>query len=372
MSLEETQRIIVDQIDPLALVPGGTDTCIADMLKYSPAGTFKLVGITNNASDVGKWKTVQFGTHRVDFIPVARIDRTSQARFSVPHSFLLALGIIKFRAELPQGVYQAHRIEIGFVLSRLLRRPLIQFIHNDSKGLTGPHSDSIWKRLRWLYYALETDTLQSAEQVVLFNKTDAPRVRKKNSHLAVTETWFDPIVFSYRVKDRPASELNVCWVGRFESQKDPLLAVQAFSHLRTRNPQAHLSMVGSGALLADAQILASRLGLKEHISFLGPQSRESVATVFHESSVMLLCSYYEGSPRVVAEAAATGLPIAITQEADTDSIIVNGVNGWVSADRDPKSIANAIIESANCHSDACRSRIAHRSAPVSIAKLLET
>jgi glycosyltransferase involved in cell wall biosynthesis len=371
-SSTELERVVVDQINPEKLVPGGTDTCIHDLFKYAAANSLALVGITDNPEmRLGNWVKIQFASNEVDFLPVARFDRNRNSGFRIPHSFRLALGLARYSSKIPRVAVQAHRIEIGAVLKVLGKSPMIQFIHNDSRGLTGENSDSLWKWLSPLYRKLEDVVFKGASNVVLFNKTDSDRIRRRVENLSVVETWFDPEVFKLGREPWDGGAIEVCWIGRFEAQKDPILAVDTVAALSLLYPKFRLTMVGTGSLEQDIVQAAENHGISNQLRLTGALSRHEVAEVMRSSTVMLLTSHYEGSPRVVAEAAATGLPIVATEEADTDRVLDTGVNGERVVGRSASELAAAIVAAASYLPNNCADAVRHREAPRAIQKLLE-
>lgn len=63
--------------------------------------------------------------------------------------------------------------------------------------------------------------------------------------------------------------------------------------------------------------------------------------------VVLPTVYGEGVPRILIEAAATGLPLVATDVPGCREIIVDGVNGFLVPKRDPHALAKAIITLLN-------------------------
>lgn len=370
------QRLIVEQIDPRHLVPGGIDTCIHDIVQYAPEASIALAGITRNPGEVGRWTTVELAGRSIRFFPVAYVNRDERrgVRNAFPHSLRVALGVLRHRRELVGWeVVQTHRVETGLV-ARMLLQPgrRIQFIHNDSKGLTGENSDSAWRRLGWAYKWIERLTLPSSAGVVIFNRTDGPRVAALQPETLIARTWFNPKVFAGVRRRTLVGEdpFRVLFVGRLESQKDPELVVETFAKLVSRKEAALLTVVGSGSLEEDMRVLAKKLGVAERVDFVGSASRAQVAHYMAESAVLLLPSHYEGSPRVIAEAGAVGLPVVATIGGDPDEYLVRGENGIRVLDREPSSLATAVLEAANYDPAVCIATAAGRSAPAAIERLL--
>lgn len=367
-----TTRLIIDQIDPHNLVPGGTDTCIGDLFKYAKEGELALVGITAEEDPLGIWCETKLAGRTVKFLPVARFDRlrSDKSKARIPDSVKLILGVLRYRKQLPAIDLQAHRVETGFVLSFLRRTRLVQFIHNDSAGLTGANSDSMWRRFPKLYKRLEKRVLRKADVVVLFNRTDSERIRTQFPSLTVAQTWFDPELFNTVGDGARPQGLVIAVVGRLEAQKDPLLAVEVLKHVLDRTNSASMVFVGGGSLRAPLLSRARELGVEPHIRLAGPMSRPEVADQMRSSSVLLLTSHYEGSPRVLVEAGATGLPVVATVGADPDRSLDGVTNGIRVSGRDPIQLALAVLAASAFDPVGCTRSVESRAAPLAVAQLL--
>jgi glycosyltransferase involved in cell wall biosynthesis len=66
-------------------------------------------------------------------------------------------------------------------------------------------------------------------------------------------------------------------------------------------------------------------------------------SVFAEADIVAFPSYYaEGVPKVLLEAAASGLAIVTTDWPGCRDVVQDGVNGLLVPVRDPEALANAI------------------------------
>jgi len=73
----------------------------------------------------------------------------------------------------------------------------------------------------------------------------------------------------------------------------------------------HLLLCGHGELNEHLHELADRLGIADHISFLG--YREDMLEIFGASDIFLFPSFQEGLPRAMLEAMASGLPVICSE-----------------------------------------------------------
>lgn len=367
--------VIVEHFDPKNLTPGGIDSIIHDVVKYAPEVEFSVVGITtDDASTVGKWHEATFAGRSVMFLPVAQLDRfqTAGIRTKIPHSLLFATGLLRYQSKLPRGEYHAHRIETGMLISLLRRGKLIQFIHNDSGGLLSKESDSVWRRIPFAYRMIERAVSRLADRMVLFNVSDSKRLRGQRSDLIVSRTWFDPEVFASSEKTPKSTEKDVrlCWVGRLDHQKDPLLALEVVRALKSLDRRPKLTMVGDGVLRDRLRDELRSFELTGEVELAGALSRPQVAHVMAAADVFLMTSRYEGSPVVLLEAGASGLPVVATQESDPDKALRSGINGERVSSRDAFELADAILQAENYSPDLCRESVADRSGSASVPALL--
>ena len=75
-------------------------------------------------------------------------------------------------------------------------------------------------------------------------------------------------------------------------------------------------------------------------SYLG--EREDIDTLLRAVNVVVLPSYHEGLPLALVEAAACGLPLVATDIAGCQSVVREGVNGFLVPVRDSGELADAI------------------------------
>jgi glycosyltransferase EpsF len=107
-------------------------------------------------------------------------------------------------------------------------------------------------------------------------------------------------------------------VGRFSVEKNHAFLLEVLRDLRAIGNNACLVLAGDGPLRADVAARATRLGLHQHVRFLG--ARKDIPDLMHTFDVLLLPSFSEGMPNVVIEAQAMGLAClvsdTITHEVD--------------------------------------------------------
>lgn len=104
-------------------------------------------------------------------------------------------------------------------------------------------------------------------------------------------------------------------VARFAPQKDHAGLLHALPAVVRAHPSAVLLLVGTGEERQNAEALAARLDLEEHVRFLG--QRSDIAQIMGIADLFVLPSRFEGLPIAVLEAMSVGLPVVATRIGGT-------------------------------------------------------
>jgi glycosyltransferase involved in cell wall biosynthesis len=142
-------------------------------------------------------------------------------------------------------------------------------------------------------------------------------------------------------------EVVVGSVGRLTAQKNPLDFVELASGVLASHRNATFLYVGDGPLMdAVAEVIAER-GLAERVRLLG--LRTDVPDLLRAMDIFVLTSLWEGLPRVVLQALATGLPVVAYDTAGIMEAVEEGRNGYLVATGD---VARMVEHAVRLVSDA--------------------
>ena len=108
-------------------------------------------------------------------------------------------------------------------------------------------------------------------------------------------------------RSRPAGTPVVLWVGRLLPHKAPLIAVEAFAHLRRVMP-ARMIIAGEGPLRGQVSAAIERLGLAEDVQLLGYVPWADIKHLYDSATVFLFTSLRETFGAPFLEALGRGLP----------------------------------------------------------------
>lgn len=148
---------------------------------------------------------------------------------------------------------------------------------------------------------------------------------------AADETWTpDPRV-------RPGYLL---FAARLQPLKGADLAIAALAEVpRQLRPQ----LVIAGDVSADfadygreLRALIVRHGLEDDVVLIGPQSRDALARLIRNASVMLVPSHSETFGLIALEASSCGVPVVASAAGGLTEAVINGVTGLLTDKRDPK------------------------------------
>jgi glycosyltransferase involved in cell wall biosynthesis len=220
--------------------------------------------------------------------------------------------------------------------ARRLGIPTVTTVH----GFTGGN----WKNR--LYERLQRRAHRSFDAVVAVSRplverlirdgVSAPRVH------FVQNAWGEPAPPLDRLAARRALGLNedgflVGWAGRLSSEKGPDVLVDALAHL-TDLPVS-VSFLGNGAERRSLVARARHLSVERMIRWHGVVP--DAGRLFAAFDVFVLSSRTEGTPIVLFEAMAAGVPIVATQVGGVPDVVSPADAALVRAD-DPVALAAEI------------------------------
>lgn len=132
-------------------------------------------------------------------------------------------------------------------------------------------------------------------------------------------------------------------VGRLVPEKSQHILLQAFANVVQTQPTAQLLIAGSGPCDAALQTLTRTLGLQAHVQFLG--RRSDVPQLMHAADALVLSSHIEGSPLVLAEALACGLPCVSTDVPGVRALLTP--HDRIVPVGDAQALARAMLDTAH-------------------------
>jgi glycosyltransferase involved in cell wall biosynthesis len=189
----------------------------------------------------------------------------------------------------------------------LWRRELVMF-HQADRVFLPTYEDALYAR-RW--YALPSDKV------------------------IVIPNFVDTDLFVPR-EDVTCEPGLVCFVGRLAPQKNLPALIEAMSGLKN----VRLRLVGDGPDREKLLALAAERGVS--VEMLGQIPHEDLPPLLAECEVFALPSLYEGLPKVLLEAMATGVPVIATKVQGSASVIRHRETGWLCEDTSPQALRRGL------------------------------
>ncbi len=130
-------------------------------------------------------------------------------------------------------------------------------------------------------------------------------------------------------------------VGRLTRQKDFPTLLRAFALVRKNRP-CRIIILGEGRDRAALESLAKQLGIQDDLAM--PGFMENPYAYMSKAALFVLSSRWEGSPNVLTEALALGIPVVSTDcPSGPEEILDHGRFGPLVPMGNPAALANAIL-----------------------------
>ncbi|PPF65690.1 hypothetical protein C5E11_01810 [Clavibacter michiganensis] len=254
----------------------------------------------------------------------------------------------------PYDVIHSHHWFSGMAalpVARARRIPHIQSFHSiaadDSTPLSdGERSESPGRMAGESWLARESDALIAISNAEA--RTIETRLGGDPARITVVSPGVDSGLFTPAARESSTTTRAPYAVvaARLQPLKGLDLAIEAVAAV---SPDLRPDLVVSGDASADfdgyvdeLSRLAELRGIAEAVHFIGPQSREALAELLRQASVVLIPSHSETYGLVALEAAASRVPVVAAASGGLREAVIDGVTGVVLDSRDPAVWAQAI------------------------------
>jgi len=130
-------------------------------------------------------------------------------------------------------------------------------------------------------------------------------------------------------------------VASFTPAKALHLFLEAAARIAAEYPGVFFVMVGDGSLRPQLEAQAEKLGISSSLRMLG--WRRDVPELMRAFDVFLLTSLWEGLPRSLVEAFASGVPAVASHVDGIGEVVQEGQNGFLVPSGDTEAMAATVV-----------------------------
>lgn len=147
---------------------------------------------------------------------------------------------------------------------------------------------------------------------------------------------------------KSGNTIRILSVGRLVEKKGHEYAIRAVARVLKKHKNIEYLIAGDGPLRNNLEVLVSELGIDGYVRFLGPLEQDEVLELYQQAHIFTLPSVtanggdQEGTPVVLMEAQATGLPIVSTIHSGIPEVVLDGNSGFLVPERDVDALATKI------------------------------
>ncbi|MFF8911838.1 glycosyltransferase family 4 protein [Streptomyces sp. NPDC015032] len=292
---------------------------------------------------------------RRDLIPVLDTPEGVVTRVPVPlttrrrYASWVGVQTEALRKALPTGqieapVIHAHTAIYGGVLAMRLGRP-------DARIVVTEHSTFLAKIFKQpAARKLYDEVLHRADEFLCVGSYLRDQIAQEYPHHAGKIRIVPNVInFEQFTPEAKPSQKLLKWLylGRLIPHKGVRTLLEAFALVAADEPEATLTMVGSGHLEADLLARSQELGLGDRFRILPPVRPEEVNGLMHQYDLLVHPSHFETFGMTIVEANAAGLPVLVTRSHGPEETL-DGIEDLAGAlmdvSEDPQVIITAYRE----------------------------
>lgn len=189
------------------------------------------------------------------------------------------------------------------MMLRMMHIPYIQYVH-------GHFACYIWFNTRTLF---QPEVFKLCDIVLSLSETNARfyQLCGCNSYMVQNPI---PEDLSSNSDLSTLDSKHILWVGRLSPDKNPMDALKVFRLVHERQPDVILDIVGGddgGKTISKLKTYVMKYNLQNNVTFHGKKTQSEIVDYYLRSFCVLFTSEMEGSPMVVLESKAYGIPLVM-------------------------------------------------------------
>ena len=144
-------------------------------------------------------------------------------------------------------------------------------------------------------------------------------------------------------------KVNLLTIARFVEKKGIRYGVQAVAKVLKKNQNIEYKIVGDGPLKRDLEGLIIELNVSDNVKLIGWKQQEEIVGLLKDTDILLAPSVtsqdgdQEGTPTVLMEALARGMPVISTYHSGIPELVQDGISGFLVPERDTNALADRLV-----------------------------
>ncbi|MHA1347227.1 MAG: glycosyltransferase family 4 protein [Candidatus Heimdallarchaeaceae archaeon] len=250
---------------------------------------------------------------------------------------------------------------IQAAITKLFRRiPLLLHIH----GGVGrpPYKTGFVKEFAKMFfdYTLGRFVLSQADLIASVSQYDKELLKDslhaKPERLTLVNNAIDTTLFP-EVKPVQNKRITISYVGDLEPWKGISYYSEVITNILKQRTDIVFWFIGQGSLYP---ILKKKFENEDRVKLFGSVDHIEIPSLLEKTNFLILPSFWEGSPTVIIEAMAMGIPVIGSNVGDIPRLLNNGEDGTLFEVGNTTSLEKTIIDSVdnydNCVKKALKAR----------------
>ncbi len=224
----------------------------------------------------------------------------------IPINNLSKKELKKIYDEYKPDIIHAHDVRASVVASSLSKKcKIISHIHGNDEKNMGKIT------LKSLLYAL---SIKKFSKIFWVSKSCLEKYYFKKLVKNRSEVLYNIIdvedLLNQANKDENTYDYDICFLGRLTEIKNPIRALEIMKDVVLRNKDVKCAVIGDGNMFEDCDHFIKENNLSENIKLFG--FMKNPHKILSNSKLLLMSSINEGTPMVLLEAFALGVPLVST------------------------------------------------------------
>jgi glycosyltransferase involved in cell wall biosynthesis len=229
---------------------------------------------------------------------------------------------------------------VGALLKTITGKPLVVSFRGDDGYLA--RDRLLWRVLtKWVIRRADMVAPVSAELEKIMYDLGTPVEKCHLPRFGVDTEMFHPSADPVRKPD----ELRLIFVGALVPKKGLQVLLEALAH--PEFSRVHLTVVGDGYYAPELKSICAQIGFRDRTEWTGMLPHDEVAQLMRASHVLCLPSFTEGSPNVIKEAMATGIPVVASRVGGIPETVREGETAFLFQPGDVEELRQRLLQFVN-------------------------